>query len=79
MDNGRNIEASRMFGDKKLTKAEHVEVFTVDVLDYLKNGEIMHGEFPIYFNYLNRDVLTGNAKIQQIEMEKNNEKNSGNN
>ena len=79
MDNALNITASRALRDKKLTKAEHVEVFTVDVLDYLKNGEIMHGEFPIYFNYLNRDVLTGNAKKQQIEMEKNNEKNSGNN
>ena len=61
------------------TKAEHVEVFMVDILGYLKNGEMTQGKYPIYFNYLNRDALTGNAEIQQIEMEKNNEKDSGNN
>ena len=79
MDNALNIIASRALRDKKLTKAEHVEVFLVDVLRYLKNGELVKGKFPIYFNYLNRDALTGNAEIQQIEMEKDDEKNSGNN
>lgn len=77
MDNGRNIEASRMFDDKKLTKAEHVEVFNVNVAHYINTGNILVEEFPMYFNYLNRDVLTGNALVKIIEMENVYEKSSG--
>ena len=77
MDNNRNISASRNFRDKKLTKAEHIEVFTIDVENFLKIGSIVTGEFPIYFNYLNRDVLTGNAHTKNLRLENIYEKSSG--
>lgn len=77
-----NLKARRLFGDKKLTKAEHVEVFGINIPHYISTGEVVTGEFPMYFNYLERDVLTGNAIVNSAhskEMENNNEKNSSNN
>lgn len=70
MNEEKNLMARRSYSDKKLTKAEHIEVFTVDISHYLNTGIIINGEFPMYFNYLERDVLTGNALNKIIEMEK---------
>lgn len=70
MNEEKNIMARRSYSDKKLTKAEHIEVFTVDISHYLNTGIITNGEFPMYFNYLERDALTGNALNKIIEMEK---------
>jgi hypothetical protein len=70
MNEEKNLMARRSYSDKKLTKAEHIEVFTVDISHYLNTGIITNGEFPMYFNYLERDALTGNALNKIIEMEK---------
>lgn len=62
----KNLSARRLLGDKKLTKAEHVEVFGINIPHYISTGNVITGEFPMYFNYLDRDVLTGNAIINTI-------------
>lgn len=62
----KNLSARRLLGDKKLTKAEHVEVFGINIPHYISTGNVITGEFPMYFNYLDRDVLTGNAIINTL-------------
>ncbi len=57
--------ARMLIPDRKLTKAEHMEIFKINVLEYLRTGIIEEGEFPIYFNYLERDNLTNNATIKE--------------
>ena len=56
--------ARMLIPDRKLTKAEHMEIFKIDVLEFLHSDIITEGEFPIYFNYLERDNLTNNATIK---------------
>lgn len=57
--------ARMLIPDRKLTKAEHMEIFNIDVLKFLHSDIISEGEFPIYFNYLERDNLTNNATIKE--------------
>lgn len=59
------MRARMLIPDRKLTKAEHMEIFKINVLEYLGSGIIVEGEYPIYFNYLERDNLTNNATIKE--------------
>lgn len=58
--------ARSLIPERKLTKAEHVEIFDIDVLEFVKSGKIVYGEFPLYFNYLQKDALTNKAFIKEL-------------
>ena len=58
--------ARALIPERKLTKAEHVEIFDVDVLTFVDSGKIVYGKFPLYFNYLQRDALTNKAFIKEL-------------
>ena len=66
-DANEAIKARKLWSDTKLTKAEHVEIFKIDIMEYIKSGRILQGEYPLHFDYLNRDGLTNNATIIQIK------------
>ena len=79
-DNETAIRARKLWPGEKMTKAEHIEIFKIDIQKYINSGVIQEGEFPLHFDYLNRDALTNNATIITItEMENNNERRTGNN
>ena len=59
-------EARSLIPERKLTKAEHIEIFDIDVPEYVNSGRIMYGKYPLYFNYLKRDALTNKAFIKEL-------------
>lgn len=59
-------KARSFSGDKKLTKAEHIEIFNINPLSFMKTGIIRQEETIIYFNYLNRQ-FDNNAKFKLLE------------
>ena len=56
-------------GDRKLTKAEHIEIFEINPVTFRENGSISAGRTVIYFDYLNR-LFDNNAKIKILEEQK---------
>ena len=79
-DNEIALRARKLWTGDKMTKAEHIEIFKIDIQKYIDSGVIEEGEYPLHFDYLNRDALTNNATIITItEMENNNERRTGNN
>lgn len=58
--------ARELIPDRKLTKAEHVEIFDIDIFEFVNSGKIIYGKFPLYFNYLQRDDLTNKAFIKEL-------------
>lgn len=79
-DNENAIRARKLCSGRKMTKAEHIEIFKIDIQKYIDSGVIQEGEYPMHFDYLNRDALTNNATIITItEMENENERRTGNN
>lgn len=58
--------ARALIPGRKLTKAEHVEIFDIDVMEFADSGRITYGKFPLYFNYLQRDPLTNKAFIKEL-------------
>ncbi len=58
--------ARSLIPERKLTKAEHIEIFDIDVLEFIESGKIVYGKFALYFNYLQRDTLTNKAFIKEL-------------
>ncbi len=52
---------------KRLTKAEHAEVFSLNVAEYVKSGKIVPEATTVYFNYLNREKTDNNATVKIME------------
>lgn len=59
--------AARCFsGERKLTKAEHIEIFEINPLLYEKEGVIKEEKTIVYFDYLNRK-FDNNANTRHLE------------
>lgn len=58
--------ARSLIPERKLTKAEHVEIFDIDVPEFVNTGKIVYGKFPLYFNYLQRNAMTNKAFIKEL-------------
>lgn len=65
-DANKSAKAKALIPDRKLTKAEHIEIFDYDVLEFTDSGKIISGEFPLYFNYLQRDILNNKAIFKRM-------------
>ena len=61
-----SLRAKRYSGEHKLTKAEHVEIFKINPVEYRDNGNVVCGDTVIYFDYLIRDY-DNNATIKILE------------
>ena len=59
-----SLRAKRYSGEHKLTKAEHIEIFKINPVEYRDNGNVVCGDTVIYFDYLIRDYAnTATIKI----------------
>ncbi len=61
-----SLRAKRYSGEHKLTKAEHIEIFKINPVEYRDNGNVVCGDTVIYFDYLIRDY-DNNATIKILE------------
>lgn len=69
------MEASAEFKEKarnylpkgKLTKAEHIEIFNLDVTRFYETGEINIMETPVHFDYLIRTSMDNNGSVRIME------------
>ena len=61
-----SLRAKRYSGEHKLTKAEHIEIFKINTVEYRDNGNVVCGDTVIYFDYLIRDY-DNNATIKILE------------
>ena len=80
-DNVKNmpecIESRQYYGAGKPTKAEHMEIFDIDVFDYGKTGIINERRIVVHFDYLHRTAIDNNAYVRILE--ENSEERSSNN
>lgn len=60
------LRAKKYSGEHKLTKAEHIEIFKINPVEYRDNGNVVCGDTVIYFDYLMRDY-DNNATIKILE------------
>lgn len=60
------LRAKKYSGEHKLTKAEHIEIFKINPVEYRDNGNVVCGDTVIYFDYLIRDY-DNNATIKILE------------
>ena len=60
-------EDARRYVEKGRTKAEHVEIFNLDVPHYIKTGDIIKKETPVHFDYLTRTIMDNNASVRIME------------
>ena len=60
------LRAKKYSGEHKLTKAEHIEIFKINPVEYRDNGNVVCGDTVIYFDYLMRDY-DKNATIKILE------------
>ena len=61
-----SLRAKKYSGEHKLTKAEHIEIFKINPVEYRDNGNVVCGDTVIYFDYLIRDY-DNNATIKILE------------
>lgn len=61
-----SLKAKKYSGEHKLTKAEHIEIFKINPVEYRDNGNVVCGDTVIYFDYLIRDY-DNNATIKILE------------
>lgn len=61
-----SLRAKKYSGEHKLTKAEHIEIFKINPVEYWDNGNVVCGDTVIYFDYLIRDY-DNNATIKILE------------
>lgn len=61
-----SLRAKKYSGEHKLTKAEHIEIFKINPVEYRDNGNVVGGDTVIYFDYLIRDY-DNNATIKILE------------
>ena len=60
-------EDARRYIEKGRTKAEHVEIFNLDVPHYIKTGDIIKKKTPVHFDYLTRTIMDNNASVRIME------------
>lgn len=60
-------EDARRYVEKGRTKAEHVEIFNLDVPHYIKTGDVIKKETPVHFDYLTRTIMDNNASVRIME------------
>ncbi len=56
-----NINSINRIENRKLTRAEHLEIFKVDVMEFELHGNIDLKKTIVHFDYLNRNSLSNNA------------------
>ena len=61
-----SLRAKKYSGEHKLIKAEHIEIFKINPVEYRDNGNVVCGDTVIYFDYLIRDY-DNNATIKILE------------
>lgn len=62
-DKVKSDKAGEYAGGRKLTKAEHIEIFDIDIPYFMEAGVIREKETAIHFDYMHRDNLFNNALI----------------
>ncbi len=65
-DKLKTKKAREYFEGRKITKAEHIEIFDIDVCQYGIDGIILDKETVVHFNYLEREPLSNNALIKTL-------------